>query len=92
MATNALGTTTGADRFFRWSDTPPLLTVLKGPNAAAEVRFNGGAGQLYWMEASEDLDGWISIGTAADGGTGAFLYVDPDSRTLRRRSYRAFSP
>ena len=72
-----------------------LNTVgISAPGGGGEITiyFAGIPGQLYNIEASEDLVTWTGIGSATAGGNGKFQFTDVNAGSYASRYYRTVVP
>lgn len=72
-----------------------LNTVgISPPGGGGEITiyFAGIPGQLYNIEASEDLVTWTGIGSATAGANGKFQFTDVNAGSFAQRYYRTTVP
>ena len=67
---------------------------ISAPGGGGEITiyFAGIPGQLYNIEASEDLVTWTGIGSATAGGNGKFQFTDVNAGSYASRYYRTVVP
>jgi hypothetical protein len=87
VATNSLGTNYGTDLTFRWVNTRPQILSFIRQSGGYRLRFSAVSGQVYRVEASENLTSWSEVGTAQDLGGNAFEFLHAAS-AVPRRFYR----
>src|SRR2546427_560191 len=77
-------------RSFTVTVNPPLRiqSIARQPTGSVTIGFQGIPGALYTIEASSDLMGWSSIGTATEGAPGQFQFEDTGAAGLAARFYR----
>jgi hypothetical protein len=92
VGTNSMGTNFGANATFVWTGTRPNITSLERQTATSyRLRFNAVSGQIYRVEASENLINWADLGEAQDVGGSAFEFLDATA-PAQRRFYRVKAP
>jgi hypothetical protein len=93
VATNAFGSTRGQDATFsRAMARPRITSFTHPPGGTFPVRFDGAAGQIYYILGSTDLVNWSPIGDATDLGNGKFEFIDIGDSGDTTRFYLIGSP
>jgi hypothetical protein len=62
-----------------------LLAAARLPDGSVQFQIDGLSPTAYTIEASEDLQNWIELGS----GTLPASFTDPDAAIFLRRFYRA---
>jgi hypothetical protein len=93
VATNEMGVARGQDASFRRASAPLRITSLTHPNDGSfPIRFDGVAGQVYFILRSSDLVNWTPIGDATELGSGRFEFIDIGDSGDSTRFYLIGSP
>lgn len=73
------------------ASTPAHLTAVRQAGGSVFINLTGQTNQLYWLQASTNLQNWVTISTNVL--TSGYANVsDPASATSAARFYRAVSP
>jgi alpha-tubulin suppressor-like RCC1 family protein len=71
---------------------PSIGTLAARSSNNKSLIFNGITGQIYLVQASEDLAQWETIGVATETGVGAYKFDDAASANVPARYYRLVMP
>ncbi len=73
---------------------PPVTITSVTPQSGGGmvIQFSGVPGQDYGIEASTNLTSWINLGSASEGGPGAFQFFDVGTAGWPARFYRVRLP
>jgi hypothetical protein len=70
----------------------PNLVLKVNPSHQASISGKGKASHAYEVQASLDLKQWTVLGNVTTDTSGSFIYTDPNSASIRSRSYRLRDP
>jgi hypothetical protein len=66
----------------------PALSIVRGQNGATTLHFSGPAGGAYAVQASIDLESWITLVTGTATSTSPIEFQDPQGHGIVHRFYR----
>jgi hypothetical protein len=67
---------------------PPVIRLTRSTTNTSILSGTGSVGQVYEVQASQDLAQWSVLGSVTNNGSGSFVYADGASVSLPKRFYR----